>query len=218
MELRPRRRCFFVLDARRFCRRSSRCGAALPSHIRPRLRTIKVAPICECRARGLQHDEQKWSQRLHRGDANRSITFCQRVDLLSDYESRLHDGDLTRIILFRQGLWIEDLRTPPGQECSNGSLILLAVVPWRTFFRPPECETTQCQNRPLRASGGKMRSTASLHPLAETGTRSTFPIANQKQSRDDDSEERRRDGVRHRGIQGAQRRELSRVREIVEAI
>jgi len=47
----------------------------------------------------------------------------------------LHDVDLTRIVLLRQGLWIEDLRTPPGQECSNGSLIFLAVVPWRTFFR-----------------------------------------------------------------------------------
>src|SRR5215217_9565997 len=34
----------------------------------------------------------------------------------------------------RQGLWIEDLRTPPGQECSNGSMILLAVVLWRTFW------------------------------------------------------------------------------------
>ncbi len=33
----------------------------------------------------------------------------------------------------RQGLWIEDLRIPPGQECSNGSLILLAVVLWRAF-------------------------------------------------------------------------------------
>ncbi len=33
----------------------------------------------------------------------------------------------------RQGLWIEDLRIPPGQECSNGSLILLAVALWRTF-------------------------------------------------------------------------------------
>jgi hypothetical protein len=41
---------------------------------------------------------------------------------------------------FRQGLWIEDLRIPPGQECSNGSLILLAVALWRTFCdgaRPP---------------------------------------------------------------------------------
>jgi hypothetical protein len=37
----------------------------------------------------------------------------------------------------RQGLWIEDLQTPPGQDCSNGSLILLAVVLWRAFFRLP---------------------------------------------------------------------------------
>ncbi len=36
--------------------------------------------------------------------------------------------------LLRQGLWIEDLRTPPGQECSNGSMILLAVVLWRASF------------------------------------------------------------------------------------
>jgi hypothetical protein len=41
---------------------------------------------------------------------------------------------LARKFVFRQGLWIEDLRIPPGQECSNGSLILLAVVLWRTFF------------------------------------------------------------------------------------
>ena len=36
--------------------------------------------------------------------------------------------------LLRQGLWIEDLQTPPGQECSNGSMILLAVVLWRASF------------------------------------------------------------------------------------
>ena len=35
---------------------------------------------------------------------------------------------------FRQGLWIEDLQIPPGQECSNGSMILLAVVLWRASF------------------------------------------------------------------------------------
>ncbi len=34
----------------------------------------------------------------------------------------------------RQGLWIEDLQIPPGQECSNGSTILLAVVLWRAFL------------------------------------------------------------------------------------
>ncbi len=45
----------------------------------------------------------------------------------------LHDANLAEKFAFRQGLWIEDLRIPPGQECSNGSLILLAVVLWRTF-------------------------------------------------------------------------------------
>jgi hypothetical protein len=57
--------------------------------------------------------------------------FCKRP---------LHDVDLAGKCAFRQGLWIEGLQTPPGQECSNGSLILLAVVLWRTFFvglRPP---------------------------------------------------------------------------------
>jgi hypothetical protein len=49
----------------------------------------------------------------------------------------LHDVDVAGKFAFRQGLWIEDLRTPPGQECSNGSLILLAVVLWRTFFGRP---------------------------------------------------------------------------------
>jgi len=28
----------------------------------------------------------------------------------------------------RQRLWTADRRTPPGQECSNGSLLLFAVV------------------------------------------------------------------------------------------
>jgi hypothetical protein len=42
-------------------------------------------------------------------------------------------GVKTSIFLFRQGLWNEGLRTPPGQECSNGSLTFLAVVLWRIF-------------------------------------------------------------------------------------
>jgi len=56
---------------------------------------------------------------------NAPILFCK---------TRLHDADLAGKFPFRQGLWIEDLRTPPGQECSNGSLILLAVVLWRAFL------------------------------------------------------------------------------------
>jgi hypothetical protein len=45
----------------------------------------------------------------------------------------LRDANVAEKFAFRQGLWIEDLRIPPGQECSNGSLILLAVVLWRIF-------------------------------------------------------------------------------------
>jgi hypothetical protein len=33
-----------------------------------------------------------------------------------------------REVQFRQGLWIADLQTPPGQECSNGSMLCVAVV------------------------------------------------------------------------------------------
>ena len=46
---------------------------------------------------------------------------------------KLRDDDVAEKFVFRQGLWIEDLRIPPGQECSNGSLIFLAVVLWRAF-------------------------------------------------------------------------------------
>jgi hypothetical protein len=38
------------------------------------------------------------------------------------------------MVLLRQGPWIEDGQTPPGQECSNGSLIFFAAVSWRAFF------------------------------------------------------------------------------------
>ena len=64
------------------------------------------------------------------------------TDLLLHFE--LHISPHARKFLLRQGLWIEDLRIPPGQECSNGSMILIAVVLWRAFFakaphpvRPP---------------------------------------------------------------------------------
>ena len=61
--------------------------------------------------------------------------------LLHRRQSRLRNTNVGGKFDLRQGLWIGDLRIPPGQECSNGSLILLAVVLWRTFFavgREPE--------------------------------------------------------------------------------
>jgi len=48
--------------------------------------------------------------------------------------SRLRMAIPARKFTLRQGLWTEDLRIPPGQECSNGSLILRAVVLWRELF------------------------------------------------------------------------------------
>jgi len=48
-------------------------------------------------------------------------------------QSGLRDAKVRGKFDLRQGLWIEDLQIPPGQECSNGSLILLAVVLWRIF-------------------------------------------------------------------------------------
>ena len=49
-------------------------------------------------------------------------------------KTQLRDIDLAGKFALRQGLWTEDLQTPPGQECSNGSSILFAVVLWRTLL------------------------------------------------------------------------------------
>jgi len=65
-------------------------------------------------------------------DANKSLTACQRPSACA--RDWLRDANVRWKFNLRQGLWIEDLRIPPGQECSNGSLILLAVVLWRAFF------------------------------------------------------------------------------------
>jgi len=73
-----------------------------------------------------------------------------------------------RKFLLRQRLWIEDLQIPPGQECSNGSMILLAVVLWRASFfgkrRYSACtdpvirnETSEDQNRALLPGSRKLR-------------------------------------------------------------
>ena len=47
------------------------------------------------------------------------------------------------IFVFRQGLWTAGLRTPPGQECSNGSLTRFAVVPWRIFMKLVKVKTAR---------------------------------------------------------------------------
>src|SRR6476469_9154785 len=72
----------------------------------------------------------------HGLNANRSATRCQCADAFTDMALRFrvaHPSGMRKFPL-RQGLWIEDLQIPPGQECSNGSMILLAVVLWRASF------------------------------------------------------------------------------------
>ena len=59
--------------------------------------------------------------------------YCFRF-VIPSLSLLLRDRDLARRFFLRQGLWTEGLRTPPGQECSNGSLTFFAVVLWRTFF------------------------------------------------------------------------------------
>jgi hypothetical protein len=143
------------------------------------------------------------------------------------YKTRLHDADVARKFPFRQGLWIEDLRTPPGQECSNGSLILLAVVLWRAFFgghdrraapRMAGYEAPQSENDTLFASSRKMWRTGGLHTLAKTGRRPALTIANQEQPRHDDSKEREWDRFRNRRFQRKKRRNLSPVSQIAETL
>ena len=129
---------FFASSGR--CRCACRCDAVPLTRRFQRIwswfRTVKIAPVNECCA-GLhsRHKKNQQEQRepFHGVDANRSVTACQCSPLLHDGGRGLRDANVAEKFVFRQGLWIEDLRIPPGQECSNGSLILLAVVLWRTF-------------------------------------------------------------------------------------
>jgi hypothetical protein len=108
-------------------------------------------------------------------------TEAQRtVNALMRLPTRAHHGTNLRLRFrvahlsgarkfpLRQGLWIEDLQIPPGQECSNGSMILLAVVLWRASFfgkrRHSNCtdlvirnETSQDQNSALLPDNRKLR-------------------------------------------------------------
>src|SRR5438552_4912459 len=71
---------------------------------------------------------------------------------------------LARRFAFRQGLWIEDLQIPPGQECSNGSLILIAVVLWRTF------RFGRAQPKPARRGEGAPRTARRAVPTISVST------------------------------------------------
>jgi hypothetical protein len=145
-------------------------------------------------------------------------------------KTRLHGADISGKFPFRQGLWIEDLRTPPGQECSNGSLILLAVVLWRAFVLGKGAslraraslvirhETAESQNGSLHASDRKVRQAAGLHSLAETIDRSSPAIAAKEQPRHDNREEPEWHRLRHRRSQGEQGCEIFGVSQIAETL
>jgi hypothetical protein len=118
-------------------------------------------------------------------------------------KSPLRDTHLSRTVCFRQGLWTEGLRTPPGQECSNGSLILLAVVLWRTFFGKDSRaikdahgsnETPESKDIALSRGHREMRRAEGLYPVAKTANRSALSIASEKQSRNDHQTQRDRNG------------------------
>jgi hypothetical protein len=115
----------------------SHCRAHL-THRLPRigrrLRTIEIAAINKrsARVRGEKKHQQKQHQPFHGSMQTEAFWLVHRS--FPRRPSGLHDADVSGKFPFRQGLWIEDLQTPPGQECSNGSLILLAVVLWRAFL------------------------------------------------------------------------------------
>ena len=84
--------------------------------------------------------------------------------------SILHEG-----LSLRQGLWTEGLRTPPGQECSNGSLTFLAVVLWRTFFAMKLLKVKTGRFSEIVEKAGRPEV---LHALAKTIGRPTPAICN----------------------------------------
>jgi len=81
------------------------------------------------------NSELMTSREFRKGSSHRHCFGFRHSHLSLSLSLWLRDRDLARSFFFRQGLWTEGLRTPPGQECSNGSLTFFAVVLWRTFSR-----------------------------------------------------------------------------------
>ena len=81
------------------------------------LRAIEIAAINERGARALKNNEQKKRQPFHSADANRNVMACQSLDFFR--KTRLHDVEVAGKFAFRQGLWIEDLRTRQGRNAAT---------------------------------------------------------------------------------------------------
>jgi len=116
-------------------RRRAPSGSAIwpsrPKSIRP----IRIGSSRTCRSHSgtgrLPHGVGRRSAEPSPPPARQSLALPGRGGATKE---GLRRRDLSRTVCLRQGLWTEDLRTPPEQECSNGSLILFAVVLWRTFL------------------------------------------------------------------------------------
>ena len=122
------------LDRLRGCRRRFRLAHRRSCWARPveiGIGAVEIAPILESVAGGADEQGQAREEAFHN---SMEPNGRRGVERKPTRKRRLRRGDLSRRVCLRQGLWTEDLRTPPEQDCSNGSLILLAVALWRTFF------------------------------------------------------------------------------------
>jgi len=88
---------------------------------------VKITPIGQRGTRGFQSISKNAAMKIF------TVSMEANMNLLS---TRRNVASAPKASIFSSpsGLWTEGLRTPPGQECSNGSLTFFAVVLWRTFF------------------------------------------------------------------------------------
>ena len=161
---------------------------------------VKIAAIRQgCAGRVRQQNHCCDEHPAHRAIRTNRRGCVNAAGFYAMMKCRLRAREFRETFPLRQGLWTEDLRTPPGQECSNGSLILFAVVLWRTFL-PNEWRTgmkvLEDEDDSVRGGRGESRQAGSLHALAKTENGSPSAIALEEQSHHDDSAERKRNRLR----------------------
>ena len=106
--------------------------------VRFQIGCVEVTAVFQGVAADEKYRAEGRDQRFHRAmqpEGSRAVneretSECERKPRL---ENQLPSFLLGRQCELRWGLWTGGLRTPPGQECSNGSLIFFAVVLRRTF-------------------------------------------------------------------------------------
>ncbi len=108
----------------------------MPTLVTFRGGAVQIAPVFERGAAGGRRDGCEQEQQFHGAMQTNARTPVNASRRIARRKKRLRSDDPSGKFPLRQGLWTADGRTPPGQECSNGSLILFAVVLWRTFSHP----------------------------------------------------------------------------------